>query len=60
MQGRTIDSVEARGNGGQYIFVVPELELVTVITSGNYRGGLSATRQPQQLFRDYILTSVAF
>jgi len=53
--GRTIASVEARGNGGQYIFVVPELELTAVITAGNYRGGLEMTRQSQRIFAQYVL-----
>ena len=55
VNGESIDSVEARGNGGQYIFVVPELAVVAVITSGNYRGGLALTRQPQAIFERYIL-----
>ena len=50
-------AIEARGNGGQYIFVVPELDLVAVITSGNYRGGLEMTRQPQRIFQRYILAA---
>jgi CubicO group peptidase (beta-lactamase class C family) len=58
VSGRSIESIEARGNGGQYIFVAPDLDLVAVITSGNYRGGLAMTRQPQTLFREYILPSV--
>lgn len=55
VNGKTLASVEARGNGGQYIFVVPALDLVTVITSGNYRGGLELTRQPQRIFERYVL-----
>lgn len=55
---RTIASVEARGNGGQYIFVVPELQVVAVVTSGNYRGGLEMTRQPQRILQDYLLPAV--
>ena len=55
VDGETIASVEARGNGGQYIFVVPELEVVAVITSGNYRSGLALTRQPQTIIEQYIL-----
>ena len=51
--GKTIKSVEARGAGGQYIFVVPEKELVVVITSGNYRNG--KTQQPEKILTSYIL-----
>ncbi|UCF41557.1 MAG: serine hydrolase [Gemmatimonadota bacterium] len=50
---RTIETVEARGMGGQYIFVVPSLELVAVITSGNYR--TDRTRQPEEILRRFIL-----
>ena len=50
---RTIDSIEARGAGGQYIFVVPSLDLVAVITSGNYRNG--RFRQPEEIMQRFIL-----
>ncbi len=56
IDSKTIDSIEARGNGGQYIFVVPAIGLVAVVTSGNYRTGL--TRQPQTIFEQYILPAV--
>jgi hypothetical protein len=55
---RVIASVEARGNGGQYIIVVPELEVVAVITGGNYRGGLEMTRQSQRMFETYVLPAL--
>lgn len=55
IDGRVIETVEARGNGGQYLFVVPTLDLVAVITAGNYRGGLSMTRQPEEILRRYVL-----
>lgn len=58
VNGKTVDSVEARGNGGQYIFVVPELTIVAVITSGNYGGGLAMTRQPQAIFQRYLLPAL--
>lgn len=53
IDGKSIKSIEARGAGGQFIFVVPELEIVAVITAGNYRNG--KTGQSLTMFRDYIL-----
>lgn len=49
----SIASVEARGNGGQYIFVVPALDMVAVITSGNFRNG--RLRQPEEIMRRWVL-----
>ena len=56
--GGIIRSSEARGNGGQYIFILPELDAVAVITSGNYRGGLEMTRQPQRLLQGFLLPAL--
>ncbi|WP_107038593.1 serine hydrolase domain-containing protein [Brumimicrobium mesophilum] len=53
VNGKTIKSIEARGAGGQYIFIVPELNIVSVITSGNFRNG--KTQQPESIFEKYIL-----
>ncbi|WP_027127304.1 serine hydrolase domain-containing protein [Gelidibacter mesophilus] len=52
-KGTSIKSNEARGAGGQYIFVLPKLEMVVVITSGNYRNG--KTQQPELILEKYIL-----
>lgn len=48
-----IKAVEARGAGGQYISIIPELELVLVITSGNYRNG--RYWQPEKIIEEYLL-----
>ena len=53
VNGKSIKSIEARGAGGQYIFVLPKLETVVVITSGNYRNG--KTQQPEMILEKYIL-----
>lgn len=36
--GRVWQEVEANGNGGQMVMVVPELDLVVGVTAGNYNG----------------------
>ena len=57
VNGKTITSVEARGAGGQYIFIVPEYDLVVVVTSGNFRN--NRVWQPEKIMENYILPAVA-
>jgi CubicO group peptidase (beta-lactamase class C family) len=56
VNGKKYTSIEARGAGGQYIFMVPQLKIVAVITSGNYRNG--KTQQPELIFENYILPNI--
>jgi CubicO group peptidase (beta-lactamase class C family) len=53
LNGKSFASIEARGAGGQYIFVIPSLKIVAVVTSGNYRNG--KTQQPEMIFENHIL-----
>jgi CubicO group peptidase (beta-lactamase class C family) len=46
----------AAGNGGQVIYVYPEMQLVIVMTGGNYDDDLMFQNQP--IIRDYILPAV--
>jgi CubicO group peptidase (beta-lactamase class C family) len=53
---RVFEAIEARGNGGQYISIFPSLDLVVVITGGNYRNG--KVRQPEEMLAEHILPAV--
>jgi CubicO group peptidase (beta-lactamase class C family) len=50
---RTIDIIYAEGNGGQYIFIAPALDLVVVFTGSNYDDPAAA--RPFALLGEYIL-----
>ncbi len=54
---KKVSSIEARGAGGQYICVIPELESVVVITSGNYRNR-KLLQQPENMLEKYILPAI--
>lgn len=56
VNGRKIAAVEARGAGGQYISILPELNTVITITSGNFNNG--RFRQPEEIIEDYILRAI--
>lgn len=56
VNGRAINSIEARGAGGQFIFILPELESVIVITSGNFRNRKG--NQPRDILQEFILPSM--
>ena len=55
-RGGQVVVIFAGGNGGQYIFVVPELELVAVFTGGNYNS--RKAQRPFQIMNKYILPAV--
>ena len=54
--GGRVSAVFAGGNGGQYIFVVPELELVAVFTGGNYNSRKS--QRALRIMEEYIVPAV--
>ncbi len=43
----------ASGNGGQYIIILPDIEMVVVFTGGNYNSALAS--QPFRMLTHYIL-----
>ena len=52
----TVDSYFTSGNGGNFIFVFPALELVAVFTGSNYNSPLGD--QPFQIVASYILPAL--
>lgn len=56
INGRSVNCIEARGAGGQFIFVIPELKAVVAITSGNFRNGKG--NQPRTIMAEYILPAL--
>jgi len=56
VNNQSIKTIEARGAGGQYIFILPSLKAVAVITSGNFRNG--KFQQPETILQEYILPSL--
>ena len=57
VNGKSISAVEARGNGGQYISIISELNIVIVVTTANYnkRG---AAQQTEKIIEKYILSTL--
>lgn len=51
---RSIQTIEARGNGGQYISIIPELDVVIVVTTENYNNR-RLSKQTELIIEKYIL-----
>ncbi len=49
---RVVESYYARGFGDQFIFIVPELDLVVAFTAGNF---FQQNRRPLEMMAEYIL-----
>ncbi len=61
-QGKSLLEYDAVGDGGQWIFVFPELQLVVGFTGGNYtwEKGSDLMFQPVFMVQDYILPAVKY
>lgn len=55
VEGRAIDTYFASGNGGQLLFVVPELDLVVLIHAGNYSDSRTRNAFRDQYMQEAIL-----
>lgn len=52
---RSIDTFFASGNGGQMLFVVPELEMTVMIQAGNYSDGRTRNAFRDRFMEQFIL-----
>jgi CubicO group peptidase (beta-lactamase class C family) len=60
VNGREVDCVAAQGRGGQYIRIVPELDLVVAVTAGYYEDySPRAARVQFGVFRDVVRATLA-
>ena len=56
VDAQPVDSYAAQGSGGQFIFVVPAVDMVVVFTQGNYQS--RRRTNPLRLMREVILPSL--
>jgi CubicO group peptidase (beta-lactamase class C family) len=54
--GKPVPAYWASGNGGQYIVIFPDHDMVAVFTGGNYESPLA--NQPFEMIDDYILPAL--
>ncbi len=58
--GRTYRRVEAGGNGGQFVIVVPDLDLVVMFTAANYGDYRTWSKYRDELVPQYIIPAVLY
>ena len=56
VNGNTVKTFHAEGNGGQFIYVIPEFDLVVIFTGKNHSSSLMY--QPLKIMQDYILPAI--
>jgi CubicO group peptidase (beta-lactamase class C family) len=58
VDGRAYREYEANGNGGQFLIVVPDLDLVVVFTAGNYQQYQIWRKFRDEMVGQYVIAAV--
>ena len=56
--GKKMKTIEAWGNGGQFLIIIPEVEMTLTFTGGNYNLFPEMEEKPFDLLENYILPAV--
>ncbi|WP_444994934.1 serine hydrolase domain-containing protein [Aliikangiella sp. IMCC44359] len=57
VKDKPIDVLHSWGNGGQFIYVIPQLEAVIVLTGSN-QGNFAKQKQPFEILYQYVLPAL--
>ena len=58
VNGKRMKTIEAWGNGGQFLIVIPEIEMTITFTGGNYNLFPEMQEIPFEILEEYILPAV--
>lgn len=58
VNGKQLKTVEAWGNGGQFLIIIPELDMTITFTGGNYNLFPEMENKPFSILNEYILPAV--
>ncbi|AEM70748.1 beta-lactamase [Allomuricauda ruestringensis DSM 13258] len=58
IDGKQMKTIEAWGNGGQFLIIIPEIEMTITITGGNYNLFPDMEDRPFSILNEYILPAV--
>ncbi len=56
--GKRMKTIEAWGNGGQFLIIIPEIEMTITMTGGNYNLFPDMEDRPFSILNEYILPAV--
>lgn len=56
--GKKMKTIEAWGNGGQFLIIIPEIEMTITFTGGNYNLFPEMEEKPFEILEKYILPAV--